>query len=100
MKQSAVLFIFQDWKANSKNPKGRIFVLLFRIANLCSRSRVYFYLGVPYLFFYKAIVQTIFALEVPWNISAGRGLVIYHCVGLIINKGVTIGSNCVLRHCT
>lgn len=91
-------FIFQDWKANTT--KGRIIMLLFRIANFCSTKKIFFYLGIPYLFFYKFLVEWIFCIEIPYNIKAGKNLVIYHGQCLVIGGGVIIGENCVLRHCT
>ncbi|RZL69593.1 MAG: serine acetyltransferase [Pedobacter sp.] len=93
-------FIFQDWAVNKGNPKGRIFLFLFRIANICTKGRAYFYLGSPYLILYKTLIQWAFTLEIPWNVNIGKNLSIYHGQALIINKDVTIGENCTLRHCT
>jgi putative colanic acid biosynthesis acetyltransferase WcaB len=93
-------FIAQDWNANKSNGKGRIFMLLFRVANFCSTRSVYVYLGFLYIMLYKVFIQWVFTLEIPWNITAGKGLAIYHGQALIINKDVTIGDNCTLRHCT
>lgn len=93
-------FIIQDWEANKGNGKGRIFMFLFRIANFCATHRLYPYLGFIYIIFYKVIIQWLFTLEVPWNITAGKNMAIYHGQALIINKDVVIGNNCTLRHCT
>jgi len=93
-------FIFQDWHANKGNVKGRLFLLLFRIANFCACGKVYFYIGLPYLIFYKIFVQWLFTLEIPWNVKIGKNLAIYHGQALILNKDVIIGENCTLRHCT
>ncbi|MBN8718035.1 MAG: serine acetyltransferase [Sediminibacterium magnilacihabitans] len=92
-------FIFQDWKANKKNPKGRIILLLFRIANFCSKRRIYFYLGAPYLIFYKILVECCFCIEIPWNVKIGRNLTLFHGQCLVMNREVVIGENCTLRHC-
>ncbi|MBD1394644.1 serine acetyltransferase [Mucilaginibacter glaciei] len=97
---SFIKFILQDWQSNRGNVKGRVFMLLFRIANFCSTRRMYFYLGCLYIIFYKIFIQWLFTLEVPWNITAGKGLVIFHGQALIINKDVVIGRNCTIRHCT
>ncbi len=93
-------FITQDWKANSHNSKGRMILLLFRMANFCTRRRVYRLLGFPYLLWYRFFVEWVLGIEIPWNVQAGRNLVIYHGQGLVINHNVVIGENCVLRHCT
>jgi putative colanic acid biosynthesis acetyltransferase WcaB len=91
-------FIFQDWKVNVL--KGKIVLVLFRIANFCSKKKVYYYIGFPYLMLYKILVEWIFCIEIPWNIKAGKNLVLYHGQSLVINSGVVIGEGCVLRHCT
>ena len=93
-------FIFQDWAINKHNPKGRIFFLLFRPANFCAKKKVYFYLGLPYIIFYKVFIQWLFTLEIPWNVSIGRNCSIFHGQANIMNKYVVIGNNCVIRHCT
>lgn len=92
-------FITQDWSANKSNPKGRIFMLLFRVANFSTRHRIYFYFGLPYIIFYKLIVQWLYMREIPWNVTIGRNFAIYHGQAIIINKDVVIGDNCTIRHC-
>ncbi|WP_188936997.1 serine acetyltransferase [Puia dinghuensis] len=93
-------FIFQDWKANKGNPKGRTIMLLFRIANFCSARRIYFYLGLPYLVFYRILVEWFFTVEIPWKVKIGKNLALYHGQCLVMNSEVVIGENCTLRHCT
>lgn len=93
-------FVCQDWQVNKGNRKGRIFLLLFRIANFGTTSKVYHFISLPYLFLYKFLIQWIFTLEIPWRVSIGENLSIYHGQALIINKDVKIGKNCTLRQCT
>jgi putative colanic acid biosynthesis acetyltransferase WcaB len=93
-------FITQDWEANKTSSKGRVIMLLFRIANFCNTRKIYRYIGFPYRVFYKILVEWIFCIEIPWNIKAGRGLCIYHGQGLVLNTQVVIGNYCTLRHCT
>lgn len=93
-------FVFQDWAANASSSKGRVIMLLFRIANFCATRRMYYYIGFPYLVFYKVLVEWFFSIEIPWNIRAGRGLRVYHGQGLVLNSNVVIGNYCTLRHCT
>ena len=93
-------FIFQDWNANKGNSKGRLFLFFFRIANFCATRKIYFYIGLPYLMLYKLIIQWLFTLEIPWNVKIGKGLAIYHGQAIVLNNTVTIGQNCILRHCT
>lgn len=93
-------FILQDWEANKTSAKGRVIMLLFRIANFCTTRRVFYYLLFPYLVFYKILVEWFFSIEIPWNVKVGRGLRIYHGQGLVLNNQVVIGNYCTLRHCT
>jgi len=93
-------FIFQDWEANKTSAKGRVIMLLFRIANFCTTRKIYSYIGIPYRIFYKILVEWIFCIEIPWNTKIGRGLRVYHGQGLVMNNQVVIGNYCTVRHCT
>ncbi|HEY4874763.1 MAG TPA: hypothetical protein VIH86_04270 [Puia sp.] len=93
-------FSFQDWHANKGNIKGRSFLLLFRVANFLSSRKAYYFIGLPYLFFYNVFVQWMFNLEIPWNLKIGKNLSLYHGQTLIINNKTIIGKNCTLRHGT
>jgi putative colanic acid biosynthesis acetyltransferase WcaB len=93
-------FIFQDWRANKGNIKGRIILLLFRIANFCSTRRIYYYIGFPYLLFYRILVEWFFSIEIPWNTKIGRNLHLYHGQALVMTNQVVIGENCTLRQST
>lgn len=97
---SFLSFVFQDWAANAPSAKGRLIMLLFRIANFCSTRKAYYYIGFPYLVFYKILVEWFFSIEIPWNVRAGKGLRIFHGQGLVLNRDVVIGNYCTLRHCT
>jgi putative colanic acid biosynthesis acetyltransferase WcaB len=93
-------FVVQDWKVNKGNAKGRIILLLFRIANFCSTRKIYYYLGFIYLMFYRVLVEWFFSIEIPWNVKIGKNLQLYHGQALVLSNQVTIGENCTLRHCT
>jgi putative colanic acid biosynthesis acetyltransferase WcaB len=75
-------------------------LLLFRIANFCATRRIYFYLGIPYLIFYRVLVEWFFSVEIPWKVRIGRNLSLFHGQSLVMNSDVVIGDNCTLRHCT
>jgi putative colanic acid biosynthesis acetyltransferase WcaB len=92
------LSVFQDWPVNKNNVKGKILTFCFRLAQFSMRNRLLFYLSVPYLVFYKVIVEWVLGCELPRKTKVGKGLVIYHGQGLVVNNGTTIGENCVLRH--
>ncbi|WP_158828566.1 serine acetyltransferase [Mucilaginibacter lacusdianchii] len=93
-------FIFQDWRANKGNIKGRIILLLFRIANFCSTRRIYYYIGFPYLLIYRILVEWFFSIEIPWNTKIGRNFHLYHGQALVMTNEVVIGENCTLRQST
>lgn len=93
-------FIFQDWQANKGNPKGRIILLLFRIANFCSTRRIYKYIGFLYIIFYKVLVEWFFSVEIPWRTKIGRNFKLYHGQATVLTHEVIIGDNCTLRQST
>ncbi|WP_345950880.1 serine acetyltransferase [Mucilaginibacter sp. PAMB04274] len=93
-------FIFQDWDANKGNIKGRVILLLFRIANFCSTRKIYYYIGFVYLLFYRILVEWFFSVEIPWNTKIGKNLRLYHGQALVMTNQVVIGENCTLRQST
>lgn len=91
-------YLFQDRKANRNNFKAQLVLFLFRLAQLINRSmaaKVIFYL---YLLWYRYFVEWFLGIELPRKLTAGKGLIIYHGQALVINQGVIIGDNCVLRN--
>lgn len=93
-------FIFQDWRVNKGNAKGRVILLLFRMANFCSTRKIYYYLGFVYLLFYRILVEWFFSIEIPWNTRIGKNLRLFHGQALVMTNQVIIGENCTLRQCT
>jgi putative colanic acid biosynthesis acetyltransferase WcaB len=93
-------FIFQDWKANSGNTKGKLVLFCFRIANGCSKRKYLKYIGILYLLWYRFFVEWILGIELPWNLKAGKNLMLFHGQALVINNNSVIGENCVFRHNT
>ena len=75
-------------------------MLLFRIANICSYKKINFYLGIPYLIFYRILVEWFFGIEIPWTVRIGKNLHLYHGQALVLNGDVVLGENCSIRHCT
>jgi putative colanic acid biosynthesis acetyltransferase WcaB len=92
---------FQDWKANFKNPKGRVIMILFRIA-YCARCGPSCIrpLAVLYGPAYRLGVEWLLGVELPWKTRIGPGLRVDHGVGLVVNDGTRIGTGCFLRHNT
>lgn len=92
--------VFQDWQRNSKNIKGRLVLIGFRLSNLATKNKVLFLLLIPHLILYRVLVEWFLGIELPWKTRVGKGLAIYHGHALVINDGSIIGENCTLRHCT
>lgn len=92
--------IFQDWKANKGNIKGRLVMFAFRIAHLATSNKFAHLLLVPYLIFYKVFVLWFLGIELQHRVKIGSGLKLSHGMGLVIHKSTIIGKNCTLRQCT
>lgn len=93
-----------DIAANSRNPKGIIILLLFRLANYISsfkeNNRIVWIIGIPYLVFYRVFVEWILGVEIPAKTQIGRGLTLHHGQSLVVNDESVIGENVTLRHNT
>lgn len=95
---NAIAYLFQDRKANSNNFKGQLVLFLFRLASLINRSMIAKVIFYPYLLWYRYVVDWIWGIELPRKLKAGKGLIIYHGHALVVNQGVVLGDNCVLRN--
>lgn len=93
--------LFQDWAANARNPKGRLVLVAFRLAQTldCAGGPIRL-LGLPYLAVYRVLVEWVMGIELNWNIAAGPGLRVYHGQGLVVNSKVVLGRDVVLRQST
>lgn len=99
--KSLLAFCLQDWAANSGNPKARLVLFLFRLATFVRKFPLPFLiLAVPYLVFYRVIVEWVLCIELPWNTKIGPGLRLFHGMGLVVNDQSVIGSNVIVRHNT
>lgn len=92
--------IFQDWTANNNNLKGRLIMVMFRIAHLANYKVWCKILLVPHLIFYRVFVEWILGVELQFQVKIGRGLKLWHGQGLVVHKSTIIGKNCTLRQCT
>ena len=93
-------YIFQDWKLNRHNIKGRLIMISFRIAHLAAIYKLIFILLIPYNICYRLFIEWIIGTEIPYNTTIGRGFVIYHGQSTVINNYTVIGSGCVIRNNT
>lgn len=92
--------LFQDWKANKGNFKGRFVLLNFRFAQLIRKRKLIFLILFWYLPIYRLIIEWILGVEINWNVEMGKSAIVYHGQSLVIFANTTIGENCTLRHST
>jgi putative colanic acid biosynthesis acetyltransferase WcaB len=92
--------LFQDFPANHGNTKAKVVVFLFRMAQVAGRlKKPWSLFGRVYLLAY-VMVDLLLGIEIPWQVSAGRGLQIFHGNGLVIHYQAQIGRDCILRQGT
>jgi serine acetyltransferase len=96
---SLVSVIMEDWRCNP-HYKSRFVLALFRLAHASYNDRRRFAraLTAPYRLLYRLIVDWVMGIDIPCAVTIGRGVVLYHCVGIVINDRVTIGDGCIIRH--
>ncbi|AXE17028.1 serine acetyltransferase [Runella rosea] len=92
--------IFQDWKSNKGNTKGRFIMLLFRINRLRKLNKILNVILLPYGVIYKIVVEWILGVEMGGGVKIGYNLRLLHGQGLVINEKTVIGNNCTLRQNT
>ncbi len=90
--------LFQDWKSNKGNIKGQWVLFLFRFAQLANRNYAVAVILCLYLGFYHIFVEWILGIELPRKLKAGKGLILYHGQGLVVNQDTIIGDSCTLRN--
>lgn len=93
--------IFQDFKRNRGNPKIQFSLILFRLANWFAKDGrgLRWFIGVPFIIFYRILVEDLFCIEIRSRTKIGKGLKIEHGFGLVINDRAVLGDNVHLRHC-
>jgi putative colanic acid biosynthesis acetyltransferase WcaB len=90
-----------DWAANGGNPKGRIVLILFRLAHwIRTWPAPWWLIGAPYLALYELLVEWLLGIELRFKTQIGPGLRLYHGQGLVVHERTVIGSHCTLRHGT
>ncbi|MCJ8164131.1 serine acetyltransferase [Pontibacter sp. E15-1] len=93
-------YIFQDWSTNAGNLKGRLVMVLFRLAHPASKSKLLRLVWLPYLAFYKLLVEWFMGIELPHWTTVGAGFYLGHGHALVVNGCTVIGKNCFFRHST
>jgi len=73
-------------------------IFLFRVASYAYKGQsVLRHIFRPVALFYRIYTQFLLGIELPPGTSIGAGLRIHHGFGLVVHKGVRIGTNCMLR---
>lgn len=93
-------YLVQDSTNNKGNIKGLFILFLFRLAQKIQSKKILKYLLFFYLAFYRFFIEWILGVELPWKVTAGKGLIIHHGQSLVVHYQVVLGNNCLLRHCT
>lgn len=79
--------------------KSKLVIVLFRISNyLATKNKFTLMLGLPFYIVYTFIAEWLLGVEIPIKTRIGKGLTIYHGVGLVVNGCAIIGDYCKLRH--
>lgn len=92
--------VFQDWTANKSNIKGKVILVLYRIAHITTSNVIIFIILLPYLVFYRLLVEWFLNCEIPYKTKIGKSLSLFHGHALVINDSAVIGNNCTIRHST
>jgi len=92
-----------DLARNKGNTKGLLIVVVFRSCNylyLNKSNPIFFLFGVPFILFYKILVEYFLSIGLPLGLTAEGGLVIYHGQGLVVHEKTKLGANVTLRQNT
>jgi serine acetyltransferase len=91
----------RDVAANRSQPKSLLLVVSYRLASAAraagARSPVAKVAVVPVLVAYRVLVEWVLGVELPPQVEAGPGLRIRHGQGLVVNPGVVLGADVMLR---
>ena len=99
MKFSLFEYIICDYQRNKGNAKGLFLVLHYRLANWARYSnKLIYFLFIPYLVWYKFFIEWVMGFEVPCSTRIGKGLMVHHGQGVVINPQAILGENCCLLH--
>lgn len=75
-------------------------MVLFRLARPASKNKLLRIIWLPYLAFYKLLVEWFMGIELPHWTQVGKGLYLGHGHALVVNGCSVIGKNCFIRHST
>ena len=85
----------QDWAANAGYLDSRLVLLWFRSAQWAGRH--WGLAGRVYAAFYSLFTSLFWSIELPPDLEVGPRLRLFHPHGIVLNPGVRLGADCVLR---
>ncbi|MFH0736408.1 MAG: DapH/DapD/GlmU-related protein [bacterium] len=91
-----------DISSNKGNTKGQMLALSFRIAHFISTnpSIIIRLAGIPIRLIYVVCIRWILGVDLDEKTTVGKGLIIFHGQGLVINSETIIGERVILRQNT
>ena len=92
------MFLFQDWRGNRNNLKGRYVLVSFRLASFLEKHTILKIILFPFYLHYKIWIGWVMGIELQSKVELGENCRLYHGQGLVVNSKVKIGKNCILRH--
>lgn len=90
-----VPWLFQDWRVNARYPDSQLILLWFRLAQWSYR-----HWGGPGLVLslaYRLLTSLFLSVELPYQLRVGPRLRVFHPHSIVLNPGVTLGADCILR---
>lgn len=92
-----MLVIVMEYRL-TKGIRMRSVIVLFRLASYPLQSRKFVrYFFLPFTVIYKIYSEFLLGIELPAGTKIGKGLRLFHCVGLVVHKDARLGQNCILR---
>jgi len=89
--------IREDFRCNAFL-KGKFIVCFYRLANyFTTGSKVKLIIGAPVIVLYIFITEWLMGVEIHVKTQIGKGFVVYHGVGLVINGYSKIGDFVTVR---
>jgi len=82
----------------NKQKKIKVLIFLWRFAQYRQRNKIYSVIFFPIHTIYWFYSQILLGIELPMAVACKGPLIIWHGNGLVVNPGVEIGSNVVLRN--
>jgi putative colanic acid biosynthesis acetyltransferase WcaB len=83
-----------------KNSKSSFIMFFYRLSAFFTGNRFLKIIGIPVRAFYKFFFHWIMGVEIPDTTKIGKGFLVFHGQGLVINPDVIIGDNVTVRHNT